>query len=718
MEQFDSQLKSHPLHASIKFISSARQLSSLLDYYYRRRHAEQCKAQKLFPYLHGLDNINQRAFFLEGNEENTDDISHVISDNSMVNLMFLNSSSGNHKHPNLINTIDLKDLLEPKTFQRRLGVHFPSSSSEVNEIEDVSLHREDVAHTVEEYKEYLPFNHVWQIDVLKNQRSLNNRNYKSQIKLMAPLSSFVVYNFNDEDNEPLALMIASLKNERKRQTVYIVENSIDWNSIDSDYFDNSQEESLIYQNNLIPESNLIWRLNSMKWIYHNKICLGNITDFNKLSTATQQPFKLIINCHESASLPSSQTLHSIIYDISKGEAQNSSVYYLEFPSSGCFSAGNITAPEIITFLNVLKLIHLIVNKLDQKAFIFSFDGFTGLSLLTISLTQLLGACNIEDAVIQLLANTGESVDKSVKLYFFKSDIIFLKQFERFIDYLKQNLLADDKLIEDLDFDEVNSYHLFHPMQSTSKHDWFNPGYDNNFPSKIFHNLYLGSLGHANSITVLNSIKTTHLISIGECPSWFKYYRNQVIFDYEVKEKCKRGVEILKPIFEFNDGECKIYEVDFTKLGGKSRKNDNPKIPKYLKSLVFVHNLKDDGKDSIMPLLTQCPASIQSKLLLAENPDTTDGSTTLIHCRIGVSRSASIVLASMMKKFHLSLLTCYMYLRVQRFNIIIQPNLKIFYELHLFEQFLGLQARRKANRGFYNWEVLCNEISKLNNHYIE
>ena len=72
----------------------------------------------------------------------------------------------------------------------------------------------------------------------------------------------------------------------------------------------------------------------------------------------------------------------------------------------------------------------------------------------------------------------------------------------------------------------------------------------------------------------------------------------------------------------------------------------------------------------------------------------------------------------MKTFRLGFLQSYFLVRVQRFNIIIQPNLKLFYELYLFDQWLGLKDFY-INHQFkhYNWETICHLINQLNQIYI-
>ena len=53
---------------------------------------------------------------------------------------------------------------------------------------------------------------------------------------------------------------------------------------------------------------------------------------------------------------------------------------------------------------------------------------------------------------------------------------------------------------------------------------------------------------------------------------------------------------------------------------------------------------------------------------------------LIHCRVGVSRSATVVIAEIMNRLKINLPMAYLYVRVRRLNIIIQPNLRFMYEL--------------------------------------
>jgi dual specificity MAP kinase phosphatase len=52
-----------------------------------------------------------------------------------------------------------------------------------------------------------------------------------------------------------------------------------------------------------------------------------------------------------------------------------------------------------------------------------------------------------------------------------------------------------------------------------------------------------------------------------------------------------------------------------------------------------------------------------------------GTRTLVHCRVGVSRSATICIAEVMNELGLSFPRAYCFVRARRLNVIIQPHLR-------------------------------------------
>jgi len=112
-----------------------------------------------------------------------------------------------------------------------------------------------------------------------------------------------------------------------------------------------------------------------------------------------------------------------------------------------------------------------------------------------------------------------------------------------------------------------------------------------------------------------------------------------------------------------------------------------------------------------------------------------GEKTLVHCRVGVSRSASICIAEVVRRTSLSLPRAYLFVRARRLNVIIQPNLRFMYELMKWEELefsrnLERQSRQQSadndEKGGSNskreykremeWAWLCKEIADLNKTY--
>lgn len=85
---------------------------------------------------------------------------------------------------------------------------------------------------------------------------------------------------------------------------------------------------------------------------------------------------------------------------------------------------------------------------------------------------------------------------------------------------------------------------------------------------------------------------------------------------------------------------------------------------------------------------------------------------LVHCRVGVSRSAAITICYVMHHFQtMSLADAYIFVRARRLNVIIQPNLKFMYEMLQLEQTL-------LGKVHLTWPVLCHQIHLLNETYDE
>lgn len=659
IKSFNSKLSTVSGHSNIFRIERINDFLELFQFYYTNKLLP---SEKCFPYFHGLNSIRQRIFFCGNRSQSPDSVtseSNVVLPDLLkdhFHLMFVNSKESGRL---LRNLCFLNDLLTPK-------------EEEIN----FNLSQE---HT--EFVQYKEFNHVNEFLPVLNE--LNNRNFSLQMKLMAPLSNFLVY--NDSMDFSINLNSALTINElTTNKYIYIVDVPLqDWNLLDPNFFSHTSEVDLFRK-----EQNMLFNLNSMKSPLQN-VFTGTVKDFQSIVT-TNHAFKLFIHCHKDAEFPKLSELQKFL-DNTKHDIP----LYLEFPSSGSLHSSSISFNQTLCYLNVLKLIHHYVKIHDEDILIFSGDGFTELSMLTLSLGCLWDIdkkCGlIEEVILTLLGSNKES-----RLYFFKNDLILLKKIERIINWIKLLKLNDRDLVLDLNYDEINLYYSLSLQKIPPLHyDWFNFEEDNNFPSKILPNLYLGSLRHASSYTVTKCLKISRIICVGEKPFWFSQL--DIIFEHELDVIGPTDKEIIEPIYSFNNDLTKVYEIS------------NINLEKYptIKLVTFIYNLKDDGKDSMMPLLIDCPHEVQSRILI--NPEDLH-QNTLIHCRIGVSRSATLAIALVMKFGNMTLLEAYMFVRVRRFNIIIQPNLRLFYELFCFEEYL--------NQGYktHSWWSLCQEISKLNSHY--
>lgn len=146
------------------------------------------------------------------------------------------------------------------------------------------------------------------------------------------------------------------------------------------------------------------------------------------------------------------------------------------------------------------------------------------------------------------------------------------------------------------------------------------------------------------------------------------------------------------------------------------------------SVLDLPNVADDGIDSLRPFLTPAIDFIAAARAA--------GGKILVHCRVGVSRSASIVIAYLMRELELDLASAYLLTRSRRLNILIQPNLPFMATLHAFEMELirarenkmtggeeepveegelGEAGLKRSNR--VAWSYFAGEVARLNERFM-
>ncbi|KAI0145313.1 hypothetical protein GGR57DRAFT_480883 [Xylariaceae sp. FL1272] len=195
------------------------------------------------------------------------------------------------------------------------------------------------------------------------------------------------------------------------------------------------------------------------------------------------------------------------------------------------------------------------------------------------------------------------------------------------------------------------------VQSEPK--WFT-SLDGSLPSRVLNYMYLGNLGHANNPELLKAMGITQILSVGETAMW-------------------------------RDGELQDWGAD---------------------NVLVVENVQDNGIDPLTDEFERCLEFIDRGRRL--------GTATLVHCRVGVSRSATICIAEVMRSMNMSFPRAYCFVRARRLNVIIQPHLRFAYELLKWEELL-LESRsakdKKASRGReLEWGEIAREIAFMNQPY--
>ncbi|CAI6275858.1 unnamed protein product [Periconia digitata] len=190
----------------------------------------------------------------------------------------------------------------------------------------------------------------------------------------------------------------------------------------------------------------------------------------------------------------------------------------------------------------------------------------------------------------------------------------------------------------------------------SEPQWL-PRIDGSLPSRILPYMYLGNLGHANNPELLRELGITRVLSVGEAISW---------------------PEELKKKLDWPD-----------------------------ENLMMVDRVQDNGVDPLWDEFERCLKFIEAGKL--------EGGATLVHCRVGVSRSATICIAEVMNELGLSFPRAYCFVRARRLNVIIQPHLRFTYELLKWEEYQR-QRRNEPLRRELEWATIAREIALMNKPY--
>ncbi|CCA74119.1 related to protein tyrosine phosphatase PPS1 [Serendipita indica DSM 11827] len=218
--------------------------------------------------------------------------------------------------------------------------------------------------------------------------------------------------------------------------------------------------------------------------------------------------------------------------------------------------------------------------------------------------------------------------------------------------------------------------------------WFSdPRFDGSFPSRVLPFLYLGNLAHASNAYMLHALGITHVVSVGECA-------------------------LVPP--QGNTSQAAEYRFSY---GGKVL-GAGPGSLWIEEREGRIKGVSDDGIDSLRPRFREVCDWIDAARQ--------EGGKVLVHCRVGVSRSATVTIAYVMKHMGMSLVDAYLLVRSRRLSVLIQPNLRLLYNLSSWEAEIarerfaseGEQALHAYLSRRLSWPYLAREVHLLNEKYIQ
>lgn len=379
-----------------------------------------------------------------------------------------------------------------------------------------------------------------------------------------------------------------------------------------------------------------------------------------------------VRCAPHYSFPSVSLLDQLIRQSQTEEESEQNMWngtMIDFPSS----AGQFFFPpseeEMYAFVNLCKLMYVRTKSLHKGrgagALIFCNDGYTETSLLALAYVIYSTGVSASQAWIDLHCKFNRP------FFSFPCDSTIISSLEAIL--LKYSPAVPGSAYGENFGAEYNEHdrELVSAIEPWSKCDeWFKK-MDGSFPSRILAHLYLGSLVHAENPEMLVKIGIKRVISVGETLSWVKYDDEAFM----------------------NDKEITWHVYDSPHPG--------------LSKTMYIDNIQDDGMDALTESLARCIEFLDEGYRLGE--------PTLVHCRVGVSRSATVCIAEVMKRLGVGLPRAYLFVRVRRLNVIIQPHLRFMFELAKWEE-----KHRRSGKGWLrevDWPVLCREIAVMNRAYI-
>ncbi|KAJ7576830.1 hypothetical protein C8J56DRAFT_799565 [Mycena floridula] len=235
--------------------------------------------------------------------------------------------------------------------------------------------------------------------------------------------------------------------------------------------------------------------------------------------------------------------------------------------------------------------------------------------------------------------------------------------------------------------------------------WFNdPRFDGSFPSRVLPFLYLGNLAHASNAYMLHALGITHVVSVGEC----------ALVPPPNMQSLLNSAANGSSTFSCNSSSAHGHFIPGKGPGHQGSLWIEERAGRI--KVLDIQGVCDDGIDTLEPQLEPICEWIDKARK--------EGGQVLVHCRVGVSRSATVTIAYVMKHLGLSLVDAYLIVRSRRLSVLIQPNMRLLYNLCGWEIKLAKERAsdnpeklRKELSSALSWPYLAKEVHSLNEKYL-
>ncbi|KAI8997139.1 hypothetical protein BDB01DRAFT_769965 [Pilobolus umbonatus] len=584
------------------------------------------------------------------------------------------------------------------------------------------------------------------IHAVHNESSINLRSFSSQVSRFATLCDIVVYGRHAKE---VATRVANAQNklnamkmkENEHTMKFTVKremakmNHLKYRTIiiqdDFTVFEQKYPDLVMYDSagksihrlDLNELENIQMREMSVATEITENVWIGSTHEAPLLpqgistdSRPNPHQFTICIECHDSADMPSPSLLTITRETLNPIDIQQPvEIIHFDIYSNGTF-ANKLESDEFFLRLqNLLVFMDAQVKK-GRKILIHCLDGYTENSLLALTWIMYHLRLRLPLAYLHL--------QKTRSFFVYATDVPVLKRIESLFFDESVDSEPEAKRRKSTQYD-AGSIHT--TLRNTMEEDIYMDDISTSDDSACSTMATTGKQRISTGIPKTNH--TSHLVNHGDKVS----NTNESLFSGDIKPTNEIVHKIPVHIYNHPEQELKSHPwfyspsfegsfpsriLPFLYLGNLNHATnpdmlsilnithivsvgENADIDTNRFKVLYLDKLYDDGIHSIQDRLSTVYEFIEEAHA--------NKTQCLIHCRVGVSRSAAITICYLMKYLNYTLIQAYIYVRARRLNVIIQPNLKFMYEMLQEEQ-------RKLGSTTLTWPILCKEISILNSCY--